>query len=172
MGRNAAVDPAYERHRRSHSKDQLEPWRSVKPSALSAGGGARAGWPGRARYVPDRRSHRGQSRSLTVSAPGDPQVSQSAGNGATAPQTSQADYAGSIPVTRSMGSGPGQSRFQHMHPTWRQLLLILRAGTRTPGCPFSSSLPSGLPALDVRVGDACDDLVVRVHGVPPWVRLC
>ena len=33
MGRNAAVDRAYERHRRSHSKDQLEPWRSVKPSA-------------------------------------------------------------------------------------------------------------------------------------------
>jgi hypothetical protein len=33
---------------------------------------------------------------------GDPQVSQSAGDGATAPQTSQADSAGSIPITRSM----------------------------------------------------------------------
>ena len=35
MGRDAAVDRAYERHRRSHSKDQLEPWRSVKPGPMT-----------------------------------------------------------------------------------------------------------------------------------------
>ena len=70
-------------------------------AARAGEGPPRPGWSGRARYVPERRSHRGQSRSLTVSVSADPQVSQSAGDGATAPQTSQADSAGSIPVTRS-----------------------------------------------------------------------
>jgi hypothetical protein len=46
--------------------------------------------------VPERRSQGGQSRSLTVSAPADPQISQSACDGTTAPQTSQADSAGSV----------------------------------------------------------------------------
>ena len=57
---------------------------------------------GRARYVPDRRSHRGQPRSLTDSRTVDPQVSRSAGSRAAAPQTSQADSASSIHVTRSI----------------------------------------------------------------------
>jgi hypothetical protein len=43
------------------------------------------------RCVPVRRNHRGQSRSLAVNVSADRQVSQSAGNGATAPLTSQAD---------------------------------------------------------------------------------
>jgi len=46
------------------------------------------GWPGRARYVPERGSHCGQSRSLTVSVSAAPQVSQSAGRGRAAPPTS------------------------------------------------------------------------------------
>jgi hypothetical protein len=41
--------------------------------------------------VPEQRSQGGESRSLTVSTPADPQVSQSAGDGTTAPQASQAD---------------------------------------------------------------------------------
>jgi hypothetical protein len=62
-------------------------------AARAGEGPPRPGWSGRARYVPERRSHRGQSRSLTVSVSADPQVSQSAGDGATAPQTYQADSA-------------------------------------------------------------------------------
>ena len=37
------------------------------------------------------------------------------------------------------------------------------------GLPVLVFAALGLPALDVRVDDACDDLVVSVHGVPPWV---
>ena len=43
--------------------------------------------------MPERRSHRGQSRSLTDNVSADPQVSQSAGHGDAAPPTSQADSA-------------------------------------------------------------------------------
>ncbi len=68
--------------------------------------------------MPGRRSHRGQSRSLTDNVSADPQVSQSAGHGDAAPPTSQADSAGSvsnahlalavvIPVTPATGgAGP------------------------------------------------------------------
>jgi hypothetical protein len=45
----------------------------------------------RARYVPERMSHCGQSRSLTVSAAASPPVSQSAGGRSAAASTSQAD---------------------------------------------------------------------------------
>ncbi len=45
----------------------------------------------RARHVPERRSRRGQSWSLTDKASADPQVSQSAADSDAAPQTSQAD---------------------------------------------------------------------------------
>jgi hypothetical protein len=45
----------------------------------------------RARYVPERRSHGGQPWSLTGNASAQTQVSQSAGDGDAAPQTSQAD---------------------------------------------------------------------------------
>ena len=80
----------------------VSPPSHCKPSALSAGEPhARTWWSGRARCVPEQRSQGGQSRSLAVSAPADPQVGRSAGDGDTAPQTSQADSAGSIPVTRS-----------------------------------------------------------------------
>lgn len=37
MGRNPAVERAYERHRRSYSKDQLEPWRSVRKTVACHG---------------------------------------------------------------------------------------------------------------------------------------
>ena len=51
--------------------------------------------------MPDPTNNNGQSRSLAGSAPTSPQVSESAGGGRAAPQTSQADSADSIPVTRS-----------------------------------------------------------------------
>jgi len=47
----------------------------------------------RARYVPERRSHRGQSRCLTVSGTVDRQVSRSAASRAGTPLTSRADSA-------------------------------------------------------------------------------
>ena len=50
----------------------------------------------RARFVPDRRSHCGQSRFLAVSGTVDPQVSQSAGSRAAAPSSSQADSTASL----------------------------------------------------------------------------
>ncbi len=62
-----------------------------KAGALSAGETRKDLCSGRARYVPERTSYLRQSRSLRVSAPGDPQVNQSAGDAATAPQTSQGD---------------------------------------------------------------------------------
>jgi hypothetical protein len=45
----------------------------------------------RTRYVPDRRSARGQPRSLTVRRSSPPQVTESPGDREPAPQTSQAD---------------------------------------------------------------------------------
>src|SRR5260370_12706922 len=78
-----------------------EPRMLLKTISYISGGDRHDQTVGRARDVPERGSHRGQPRSLTVSGTADPQVSQSAGGGAAAPQTSQADSAGSIPVSRS-----------------------------------------------------------------------
>jgi hypothetical protein len=65
-------------------------------------GAASSGRRGRrARCVPDRRSACGYSRSLMVRPSRSPQVAESPGGRQAAPQTSQADSAGSIPVTRS-----------------------------------------------------------------------
>src|SRR6266851_7689552 len=78
-----------------------EPRMLLKTISYISGGDRHDQTVGRARDVPERGSHRGQPRSLTVSGTADPQVSQSAGGGAAAPQTSQADSACSIPVSRS-----------------------------------------------------------------------
>ena len=79
----------------------------LKPVFMSTGRRRHGQVVGRARYVPDWRSHLGQPRSLTDSRTLDPQVSRSAGSRAAAPQTSQADSAGSIPVTRSTPKAQG-----------------------------------------------------------------
>jgi len=64
-------------------------------------GVASSGRRARARCVPDGRSPHGYSRSLTVGGSKSPQVEESPGGSQVAPQTSQADSAGSILVTRS-----------------------------------------------------------------------
>jgi hypothetical protein len=61
----------------------------------------------RARCVPDRVNPDGDSRSLVVRRAKMPQISVSAGRPWIVDETSQADSAGSIPVTRSTPKAQG-----------------------------------------------------------------
>lgn len=75
--------PPVPAHRVSHEIDQLfhlDTPRKSRTSPPVLGGGQ-----GRARYVPDRESHRGQPRSLTGKVPAHSQVSQPAGGSRAAP---------------------------------------------------------------------------------------
>src|SRR5260370_2081400 len=76
-----------------------EPRMLLKTISYISGGDRHDQTVGRARDVPERGSHRGQPRSLTVSGTADPQVSQSAGGAPAAPHTSQADSSASIPLS-------------------------------------------------------------------------
>jgi hypothetical protein len=77
------VDLAHQRRRRSYRKTQPQTVTVRKPWALSQARAAKTLGAEHARYVPERRRHRGQSRCLTVSVSTDPQVSQSAGDSDT-----------------------------------------------------------------------------------------
>ena len=114
-------------------------------AARAGEGPPRPGWSGRARYVPERRSHRGQSRSLTVSVSADPQVSQSAGDGATAPQTSQADSPTSEPNPDRAGHSWDATQ-PPIEPTsitagHRSKTDLSRGGLKTVGFAYPGSTP-------------------------------
>ena len=102
MGTGSAQLLSVSRSRTVGAAAGLASKRSVKQSALSARGAARAlagqGVPATCPIGGATADSHGLSR---LARQEDPQVSQSAGDGTTAPQTSQADSAGSIPVTRS-----------------------------------------------------------------------
>ena len=93
------------------------------PSDAGPIGGTRhPGRPRRARNVPERESHHGQSRCLTDNISADPQVSQSAGDESAAPQASQADSPTSDPKSSLRGTYVGcnvavdRSRERHRRP--------------------------------------------------------
>jgi hypothetical protein len=116
--------------------------------------------------VPERRSHRGHSGSLTGNASAQPQVSQFAGDGDAAPQTSQADSAGSIPVTRSKEKAQVGRLFLSLTLAWRGSSSTVRtiSGTLASGDQYASRTvvivaAPRLLGLDVRVDRIRDRLV-------------
>jgi hypothetical protein len=121
----------------------------ARPLGLQSGRSEGPSAPIRANIIVVHAINPGEDRSLTVTR-GQPALQVrpcDSPDGAD----SQADSAGSIPVTRSKGKSPGQSRFGvcALLPPG-ELLLIFRAisvplacGSRTPADPSSSS--SSLP---------------------------
>jgi hypothetical protein len=121
----------------------------------------------RARYVPDRSSHSEQARSLTVSGTVVPQVSEYAGSRSATPQTSQADSAGSIPVTRSdekaqVSGHAARYSPQRVHAPTACVPHSPRFATRPPNC--SDDAEALLVVQRPKVGEHLGD--PRAGGMP------